>query len=315
RERKWEEKDLHIPTRLAQIYGLQWTALGTKKRSRLSGKKKLWLSGAAILGLLTLCIPVPVTSLAPAEIVASAPFIVTAPMDGVIKALHVAPGTFVKSGTPLLSLDDTNYRNELSIAAQEHSVADARLRRASLTAFIDAATKREIAIAKAERDLALTRKNYAAERLSKTVIRAQKDGLVLYSDVKDWMGRPVATGQSIMEIASPNAMQLRLEAPIVDSAVLNIGARVRLFLDSDPLNAVEAELSRASFYARPQAGGELAYDAMAQFETPPPGALIEARIEARIGARGVAKIYGQSAPLGYWLLRRPITALRQFTGI
>ncbi|MEE9348334.1 MAG: hypothetical protein V3U82_09060, partial [Robiginitomaculum sp.] len=92
RERKWEEKDLHIPTRLAQIYGLQWTALGTKKRSRLSGKKKLWLSGAAILSALILCIPVPVTSLAPAEIVASAPFIVTAPMDGVIKALHVAPG-------------------------------------------------------------------------------------------------------------------------------------------------------------------------------------------------------------------------------
>jgi len=35
----------------------------------------------------------------------------------------------------------------------------------------------------------------------------------------------------------------------------------------------------------------------------------------RIGTRGVAKLYGETAPLGYWLLRRPLTIARQFLGI
>ena len=35
----------------------------------------------------------------------------------------------------------------------------------------------------------------------------------------------------------------------------------------------------------------------------------------RIGARGVAKIYGEPAPLGWWLVRKPVNALRQMFGL
>lgn len=302
-----EITELQIPQRLAKIYGLQWTALGRKTRARWTPKKKTWVTGAALIACIALCIPVPVTTLAPAEIVAANPSMVTAPMNGVIKTLHVAPNSVVKAGTPLLTFEDTDYVNEMSVAAQDLSVSSARLRRASLSSFVDADAKREIAVTKADRDLAKARMDYAQDRLSKTVILAPADGLVIYSDPKDWTGRPVSTGETIMEIADPKRVILRLEAPIVDSAVLENGAKVRLFLNADPIKGYEAHLTRASYYAQPQAGGQLAYEAFADLHVTPE--------LARIGARGVAKIYGQKAPLGYWLARRPLSAARQFLGL
>ena len=37
--------------------------------------------------------------------------------------------------------------------------------------------------------------------------------------------------------------------------------------------------------------------------------------EARIGLKGTAKLYGERAPLGYLLLRRPIASVREWTGL
>ena len=86
-------------------------------------------------------------------------------------------------------------------------------------------------------------------------------------------------------------------------------ARVRMFMDSDPLKPIEAELKTAGFYAQATADGHMAYEAFASLEIDQDSEL------PRIGTRGVAKIYGETAPLGFWLLRRPITIARQFLGI
>lgn len=303
----WDEPSRQIPARLARIYGLQWAALGAKKRARLSPKKRFWIFGLCAAALIAACIPVPISTLAPAEIVAAKPYIITPALDGVIKEIHAAPNTMVTRGQALMTLENTDLKNELAISNQELSVATARLRKAGLSAFVDSQTKREIAVAQAEQRLAETRVNYAVARLEKSLITAPKAGLLIYSDPKDWTGRPVATGERIMEIADPGAVLLRLEAPPADSAALIKDADIRLFLDSDPLRGHGGTLLRSGYYAQPQAGGELAYEAYANLDDLPPG--------ARIGARGVAKIYGSEAPLGYWLARRPISAVRQFFGL
>lgn len=311
RNRPWSESDQAIPARLAQIYGLQWTALGAKKRARYTPRKKMIAAGTALALALVFCIPVPVSSLAPAEIVAGRPHIITPALDGVIKIIHAAPNSRVTQGDVLITLENTDLQNELSIARQERSVATARLRKASLSAFVDAQTKREIAVATAEQALAQTRMDYAAQRLSKTVITAPKSGLLLYSDPKDWTGRPVSTGERIMEIADPADIILRLEAPITDSAVLVEDAKVRLFLNSDPLHGHDGLLLRSNYYAQTKPGEKPAYEAYAAMDAGDAGN----PFTARIGARGVAKVYGPKAPLGYWLARRPISAARQFFGL
>ena len=77
-------------------------------------------------------------------------------------------------------------------------------------------------------------------------------------------------------------------------------------MDADPLNPLEAKIERASYYAAPTPDGQMAYETHARISSP--------YALPRIGARGVAKIYVDTAPLIFWLLRRPIAAVRQFIG-
>ena len=139
--------------------------------------------------------------------------------------------------------------------------------------------------------------------------------MAIYSDPTDWAGRPVATGEAIIKIADPSRVRLRIDAPLTIGESLQNGSRVRMFLDSDPLNPIEAEVTQASYYAQPTPEGHMAYEAFAALIPAGSGGSDDSSQLPRIGTRGVAKIYGGTAPLGFWLLRRPITIARQFLGL
>ena len=157
RDKPWQEAEHPVLERIGQIIGVNWAAQVRTKRKPLAPRKKLILGSAAILILLGLAIPVPVTTLAPAEIMAKDPFIITTPIDGVIETIHIKPGTMVEKGAVLATLNDTAYRNEYLLASEEKLVASARYRQASLTSFIDENAKRELAVASAEQALANAR--------------------------------------------------------------------------------------------------------------------------------------------------------------
>ena len=296
-----------LMTRLALSYGVMWNALSAKPRDVLSRKKKWFLMCAALITCLIGFIPVPVTSLAPAEIVAETPFIVAAPIDGVVDEIVIAPNSPVKAGTLLATLVDTDIANELRVTTREEQVAEARMRQSSLTAFIDEAAKRDLAVSQAETALARARTQYAQDKLSKTKLLAPKDGLAIFTDPQDWAGRPVATGEAIIEIADPTRILLKIDAPLLSGESLKNGARVRIFMDADPLQPLEAKIERASYYAAPTENGQMAFETYARLSSP--------YALPRIGARGVAKIHGDTAPLIFWLFRRPIAAVRQFIGL
>lgn len=306
RETAFEDTEQALISRLAAICGTAWQAHSAKKRAVMTPRKKLGVGLTAAALLLAAIIPVPMTILAPAEITAASPYILTAPIDGVIEQILVPPNTVVKKGTPLVRLVDTSFHNEYILAEGEETVAASKLRKAGLTAFVDEAAKRDIAIAKAEKNLAVARKAYARDRLSKTTLIAPRDGLAIFSKPQDWTGRPVAIGEAIMQIADPSRVLLRIDAPLASGEVLQGGARVRLFLDSNPLRAIEAKLGEASYYAEAAPDGTQAFAAFAALDKPH---------TPRIGSRGVAKIYGRTAPLGFWLARKPITLFRQTTGL
>ena len=78
-----------------------------------------------------------------------------------------------------------------------------------------------------------------------------------------------------------------------------------------PLEPLSARLVQTSYQAVLSPDGIASYRLRARF-------VIEdsaraARL-ARIGLRGTAKLFGDRAPLGYYLFRRPLASLRQWTG-
>lgn len=295
-----------IMDRLGEIYGLVHAARRGAKRARMAPRKrKIFYGSIAALALIGL-IPIPMTTLAPAEVIADTPFILSPEFDGVIKEVLVSPNAQVKTGDPLVQLDDVTLRNELILAKKELKLAEVRRRMAGLRAFVDAEAKRELAVADVEAELATARRDYAQDRLDKTVLRAPRDGLALFSDVSELTGRPVSNGEAILRIAEPSRVLLRLHAPLSHGEALREGARVRMFLDTDPVAPLEAKLVRASYRASTKPEGGMAFDAYAS--------LTEDSLP-RIGARGVAKIYGEKAPIAYFLVRRPLTLARQMTGL
>ena len=295
-----------ILARLGEIYGLIHAARRGAKRARMAPRKRnLFYGSIGVLALIGL-IPIPMTTLAPAEVVADTPFILSAEFDGVIKEVLVPPNAQIKAGDPLVQLDDVTLRNELVLANKELKLAEVRKRMAGLRAFVDAEAKRELALADAEAELATARRDYARERLDKTVLRAPRDGLALFSDVSELTGRPVSNGEAILRIAEPTRVLLRLHAPLAHGEALREGARVRMFLDTDPVAPLEAELVRASYRASTMPEGGMAFEAHA---------VLSDDALPRIGARGVAKIYGEKAPIAYFLVRRPLTLARQMTGL
>jgi hypothetical protein len=301
RESPWQEEEATLVKRLADTYAHAWLTL-TGKKNLLHKSNAIrtlfWLTVLLLIGISF--IPVRLSALAPVEIIAKDPIIVSAPMDGVIADILVPPNTKVAEGDLIILYEDTNLRNQFKVAEKTLSVAMAEYHKTTQGAFQDAKSKAQIALLKSQVELNETKRDYARELLDQVEISAEEDGLLIYTDESDWIGRPVKVGQRIMEIADPEQIELRIDLAVDDAIVLKEDAEVKVFLDVDPLNPLSAIVTHASYNAEIVTGDVLAYRIDAEFD--------QAYLNLRIGLQGTAKIYGETVTLFF-------SSLRQFIGI
>lgn len=308
RDQPWADHEVTVLQRLSEAYAYAWRAVGPSNSRRWRwglSRTMTWILAAA--SLCALAIPVPMSTLAPAKIVAKDPLIVSAPIDGVIAEILVLPNTVVSKGQVLFKYEDTTFRSEYDVAERNLDVAVAQHRRAAQGSFVEAEQKADVPLLKAEVELRETERNYAHERLMKVEVKAEQAGLLLYTDKSDWIGKPVVVGQRIMELANPQRLEVRIDLPIEDAIVLREGASVTLFLNADPFSSVPATVSHASYHAEVLPNNTLAYRVTAQLE--------QVSSEFRIGWQGSAKIYGERVLLFTYLFRRPISAIRPWIGL
>lgn len=307
RELPWTDQERRILARQADVFATNWQALhgATPLRPRkvTSRRLRLAIAAALIAGAL---LPVPMTTLATVEIVAARPQRVTAPLDGVVQEILVDPNRPVTLGQPILRFDETTLRNRLHVAEQERELARSRYERAQQAAFGDDKARHELAQAGAELALKSAERDYAADLLARCVIRAERAGILVYTDKDRWIGRPVRTGERIMQIVDPRDVAARIELPVADAIVLSQRASVRLFLDANPLSAVRATLVSEGYQAEPNSTQHLVYRLHATLDDSHDG--------VRIGARGTAQLQGSLVPIVFYLLRRPLSAARQHIG-
>ena len=311
REEVWADQDLVIASRLAGVYAHALQALKGPDKNLL--RKMLlvsrWHAAAAACVIAALIfIRVPLSALAPVEIVARDPFVVAAPIDGVIETIAVDPNQQVKTGDLLVKLADTTLKNRFEVASREVQVAEARLKQSNQVAFSDPRGMHEIGIARAELALKLAERDFARDLLDKTEIRAQRDGIAVYADKRDLAGRPIAVGERILEVADAAVLEARIDLPVADAIALSAGARVKLFLDTDPLSPWTGSVRRADYKAKVGDNEIVSFRVISEINKEPDRAL------PRLGVRGTAQLSGDEVALGFYLFRRPITALRQWVG-
>jgi len=304
RDLPWTAPEQVLLAQLGDTYSHAWLALQPRKPWRLRWTRKRQVALAAVL-LLGLLIPVRQSVLAPAEVVPLSGQVVAAPLDGVIAEFLVKPNQNVKNGDLLLRFESTSLKAQADVAERALGVAEAELKANSQRSFADAESSSKVDLLAARVEQKRAERNYAIELLKRSEVRAERDGIAVFADAERWLGKPVQTGERLMEIADPNQAELRIELAVGDAIALAPGAQVALFLDSDPLQRHLAWLERSAYEAQPTASGQLAYRLDARFDATAP----------RIGLRGTAKIFGDRAPLALYLLRRPLAGLRQSIGL
>jgi hypothetical protein len=305
------EAELALIERLSWVYGQAlwaWRPYAPVWHKWLADiKQKKHLKKYGLVFAVVALFPMRLTALAPAEIIGKDARQIGAPMDGVVAKFFVNPNQSVKAGDLIFSLDDTSVRNRNEVADKSRAVAQADYLRETQKSFNDGNSKGELSSFKAKFEEKVAEAQYTNDLFERIRVTAPADGIVVFSDPNDWVGKPVQTGERIVQLADPQHVQIAINLPVDDALNLETGARVKLYLNISPLDTVVGELTQASYEPAPVAEGFVAYRLRADLaadETPP-----------RIGLKGTAKIYGSWAPFIYHILRKPLSATRRYLGV
>ena len=264
-------------------------------------RKALW--AYAVIGILLF--PVRLTVLAPGELVPANPDIIRAPVDGVVDVFYVQPNQKVKSGQALFDFDGMAMRSQLEVARQALATAEAEYRQTLQLAINDPKAKAMLSSLAGKIEEKRAEAAYLQEKMTRSRVVSPRDGVVLFDDPTEWIGRPVTVGERIMRVVNPEDVEVEAWVGVADAIPLDDDANVSLHLDSSPLSPVKARLRYFAHDAIQRPEGNYAYRLRAS--------LLE-KTGHRVGLKGTVRISGHWVPLSYWALRRPWAGLRSLLG-
>ncbi len=307
----WQSREQELASHLCGSIG---HALFALRRCRWlnnawkSVRKRRLMAALLLLVVGVMFLPVRLNTLAPVEVVARDPLVISAPINGAVREVMVTPNQQVAKEDLLVQLEDTELASNLEVAEHALLVARAELKTMQQGGFVDRSQKAHLAELEAAVRLRQAEVDQARLRLGKTQLRAPDKGITVLSDPNEWKGRSVQIGERIMLLADASSVELQIMLPVKDSITLQENAEVVVFFDSDPLNAWQARIRHAAYKPQRTPDDQFAYRLIAELD--------EQGVEQlpRIGMRGTAKVYGGEVNLFFYLFRRPITSMRQWLG-
>lgn len=305
----WHEAELHLLDAVGGAYAL-CLAAGQRRPRRLhrwtERRRWFWLAALAALAGASM-LPIRASVLAPAEVVAAQPFAVRAPFDGVVDSIHVTPNAPVHKGDPLVSLDTTERQAKADVAQKALEIARAEYAEASQQAMSDPRMKGRLAILQSKVVQAQVEYDYDRTMLQRATVVAPIDGVAVYDDPHQWIGRPVTLGERIMVVAPPRSTELDIAVPVADVITFKTGAAVTFFPNVSPDQPWYGTLRYASYASAPAPDGVLSYEFRARLDDKDGG--------LRLGLKGTAKVFGAREPFLLWALRRPIAVVRAWLSL
>jgi multidrug efflux pump subunit AcrA (membrane-fusion protein) len=309
RQDEWHDAEIQLLEAMGGTYALCLAVADRPRRRHHAGKDRrrwLWLAAAAIAAAASM-IPIRASVLAPAEVVAATPFPVRAPFDGVVDTIHVTPNAPVHKGDVLISFDTTERRAKAEVAQKALEIARSEYAEASQQAMSDPRTKGRLAILQSKVTQAELEYQYDRTMLQRAEVVSPADGVAVFDDPNQWIGRPVTLGERIMVVAPPTSEDLDVSVPVADVVTFQDNAEVMFFSNVTPDRPWRGHLRYASYGSAPSPDGVLSYQFRAQLDDPPGG--------LRLGLKGTAKVFGAREPFVLWALRRPIAVARTWLSL
>jgi multidrug resistance efflux pump len=311
RDDPWSEGETLFIAEAAETYALAWAyhlrpGVWQALRSgcaRIPARR--WLAAAAVLAVAM--IPVHLSVLARADVVARDPVVVRAPLEGVVEHVLVTPNQAIEAGQLLFELDTSAIRGKLEVAQKALQTARAEYEQAAQQAFSDSKAKAQLGVLTARIDERRADTAFLSDQLARSRVVAPRAGVAVLDDPSEWFGKPVAVGEKVLSVADERDTEVEAWLSPADMIELPQNAPVTLFLNVDPIHPVHATLRYVGYETLMRPDGTLAHRVRASL--PAFGQ------KPRLGLKGTARLDGDRVPLAYWLLRRPLAAARQFVGL
>lgn len=309
--RIWRENEIKSANPLQSSYAGLWKIFSSRKGGSLTKKRKGWLVFPLIALLIYFLHSYQIAEriVAPCEIVPENPVSVTAEIDGVIEDVKVTPGIRIKKGDLLVEFTDDIFQEEFNAARQQVKITLSELRRAQAEAVTDAQARSHLLALENQLKKDQTRLSIAKYRIDRSRIYANENGVVMMNDPHEWEGKPVMTGERIMLLIEPDVNKIQIYLPLNDKINFPDNAQVKIVLNTDSAVSRSAHLTYLSEHTTISPTGIPCFLAEAKFDA------ADNSSSMRMGVQGTAIIFGQKVPLGYWLIRRPLAAVRNFFGI
>lgn len=309
--RTWNRTELEMLKRLSVSYESAWERLAprtflVKWRQRLFPNKTV-SSIAGLVLILLVFLKVPLRIIAPCEVVPKDPVAVTAPLDGVIEKVVIPPYHSVNNGDLLVLYDKRDVEEELNLAEQQVRIIMSELERIRVQAMMDAGLRSEIKILEGRLEQEKIRRKLAEYRASKLEIRAGSEGIAVIDNPEEWSGRPVVIGERILTLVVPSEVELRIWLPVDDNIAFDREKPVKVVLNVNPDSSKKAILEHIGQHVTAGPTKIPVVMARAEFTS------IDQDIKS--GMQGTAVLYGERVRLIYWLLRKPLFAIRKITGV
>lgn len=312
KEEPWNDNDIlmlkHLSSSLAYFLFAMRSCNWIQSLKKFSFKSRYFKIAVAFL-IILMFLPVRLSVLAPLEVEAKNPYVVSSPLNGVIEEVKVFPNDKIEKNQLIVQFDDVDFTNNYLVAKRTLDVTNAELFTTKQSSFLDPKQKSQIASLENQVKLKEAELSYAKDQLDKTKIYSKEDGLAIINNPNDWKGRPVTTGERIFLIANPNSIELKIMLPVSDAIFLEENAIVKAFFDNDPINSWSAKVKYISYKPELTEQNILSYRITAEFEDIKENGYIPS-----IGLRGTAKIYSKNVSLFFYLFRKPITSVRQWIG-
>lgn len=270
-------------------------------------RRKMIAGGVALVLFLMMFLPVRLSVIAQAEIVAKDPLVVRSPLDGIIDTISVRPNAMVSEGDVLLALDDTELLTRLKVAEQALAISRAQYQQAGQSASFDRDAKESLRVLALEIEKRDAEVKYVRSLIDRSQVEAEQAGVIIMPSPDELIGKPVVTGERLITIANPDRTQLEAWLQVGDDIELPANAEIDFFPNVAPDKKFTASLRRMDYRASPTDAGELAFRIRGEFT--------EVDGLPRIGMRGTAKLYGERVSLWYFLLRRPLATVRRWIGV
>lgn len=277
-----------------------WASFITHRRIHII--KFLKRKPVLLLITLILLFPIHLSVLGNATVSPKDPFLINAPIDGVIKSFSVTPGQAVEKGQLLFTLDKSDLESNVEVTNKELLLTQAKLRTAVNQGLDNKEIYAEVPILQAQLAIDNARIQYTNEQLAKTNVTSPISGIVMFDSKEDWVGQPVRTGERILVVTDTKKVELTIMLPITNIIELHVGDEGDFF-PYGSFKSIPVTIKSLGYNAKLMPNKILSYQLIAAFKNEDN--------KPQLGAQGTVRLYGKRVPLIYYLLRRPLQTIRE----